>query len=162
MRTVISLFPLALFGAGCLDFHNLSSADLSQLPDFAQPVDMAQPVDLEKPLDFSPPPDMTPDVHFSTGAFPVQADIDALGCAATGCHAVATGTYVPLLQASPGPVAEMQNWANFKAEAGMILSKCLAGNGVTHAGAANVKPFASESDPVYVRWADWLAEGQRY
>lgn len=130
---------------------------------YCGPVQDAGYVDLEKapdllppPPDLLPPPDLIPSVHFNSD---IQKDIDSQGCAASGCHAVSTGLYAPLLQAMPAAAAEMQNWTNFVAEGNNILTKPLAGSGVTHAGG---KQFASTSDPTYIRWNLWITEGSRY
>jgi hypothetical protein len=128
-------------------------------------VDMATPPDMTRLPDLTPPPDLTPDVHFKPD---IQADIDALGCAAVGCHAVSSGLYAPLLQAMPGTLAEMQNYNNFMVDANggaaaLVLTKPLMGSGVTHGGGApGTKPFVDTNDPTYKRWVLWLSEGARY
>lgn len=138
----------------CGPVMDAGAPDMTALPDLAPP-----------PPDLAPPPDMTPDVHFKPD---IQRDLDFLGCSAAGCHAVSSGLYAPLLQASPGSVAEMQNYTNFMADAvngtlSLFLTKPLTGSGVTHAGGApGSKPFASTADPTYQRWVLWLNEGARY
>ena len=138
----------------CGPVMDAGAPDMTALPDLSPP-----------PPDLTPSPDLTPDVHFKPD---IQADIDSLGCAAVGCHAVSSGLYAPLLQAMPGSVAEMQNYTNFMADAtggdlSLILTKPLATSGVTHGGGApGTKPFASTDDLTYKRWKLWLAEKARY
>ena len=114
------------------------SPDLSQGPT-QQPADMAQP-----------PPHFNPTI---------QADIDSLGCTASSCHG---GTQVPVLKRLPTATADITaNYNAFKAEAmngemSNILTKNLAGSGVTHTGGSS---FANKQDAIYQRWLAWINGG---
>jgi hypothetical protein len=166
MRKVLVLLILMAMTSGCFDYNALSTGDLAQPTDMRQPLDFTV-VDLTPPLDFTPPPDLTPPVpRFKPD---IQADIDALGCASSSCHAVSAGVYMPLLQAAPGPVAEMQNYTNLlpdidtsNVQMSLMLTKNLAGSGITHAGSANIKPFADTNDLTYKRWLYWMQQGDPY
>ena len=89
----------------------------------------------------------------------IQADIDSLGCSAASCHG---GTQVPVLKRMPALAADITaNYTAFKAEAGqgaqsLILTKNLAGSGVTHTGGSS---FANKQDAVYQRWLAWINGG---
>jgi len=89
----------------------------------------------------------------------LQADIDSLGCSAASCHG---GTQVPVLKRLPVAQADIDaNYAAFKGEANMgelsnILTKNLAGSGVTHTGGSS---FANKQDAIYQRWLAWINGG---
>jgi len=148
--------------AGCVsDFSKVDQGP----PDFAEPVDMAHPVDLTPPVDLEPPPDLTPPIPRWNPD--IQTDFDNLGCGSVNCHAVSTGLYSPLIQAMPGAAAMAQNYSNVIADganltspsASLILTKNLAGDGVSHAGSATFKPFISANDAMYKKWLYWLSNG---
>lgn len=124
--------------------------------------DMAEP-DLAPSPDLTPPPDLAPPPPRWVD---VQKDVDALGCAAAGCHVM----YPPLLIPNPtvGP-ALMQNWSNFRAYTtvdqdggvaalSLVLAKPTAGTGVAHAGGKSI----NGGDPVYTRWLRWVEEGAAF
>jgi len=97
----------------------------------------------------------------------IQADLDALGCTASGCHGANTS---PLITAIPSSAAEwMSNYTNIHSDcttldclgggaSSLLLTKPLAGS-VSHGG---TKPFASTADPTYQRWLAWVAAGAPY
>lgn len=158
---------LLFFASGCFDYAGLSNGDLAAPVDLTPPVDMTL-VDLTPPLDFTLPPDLTPAVpRFAPD---IQSDIDRLNCASSSCHGVTPGLYMPILQAMPGTAVEQQNYTNLLVDImdapneamSLILTKNLAGNGVTHAGSANIKPFADTNDPTYQKWLHWLANKHPY
>ena len=147
-------FAIVLLMSGCV-------GDLVELtPGNNRPADMAttpvsQP-DLsngnpQQPADMAePPPHFTPTI---------QADIDSLGCSASSCHG---GTQIPLLKRLPTAQADIDaNYNAFKGEANMgemskILTKNLAGSGVTHTGGSS---FANKQDAIYQRWLAWINGG---
>jgi hypothetical protein len=122
-------------------------ADMTQgsLPDLTSPQPDAGGGDLAQPV-----------AHFNPT---LQADVDTLGCSAASCHG---GTQVPVLRRMPITQADIDaNYNAFKAEAqageqSKILTKNLAGSGVTHTGGSS---FASTSDPIYQRWLAWINGG---
>ena len=84
----------------------------------------------------------------------INNDIMVLGCTATACHG---GTQIPILK--DGAVA--MNYTDFKAEATLgegspVLTKNLAGSGVTHGGGSK---FQTKADPIYARWLAWINAG---
>jgi hypothetical protein len=88
----------------------------------------------------------------------VMGDAVGLGCAASSCHG---GTQPPHLAEATDAPSMMANYSAFVADANMgasslVLSKNLARNGINHAGG---KPFADTTDPIYVRWLDWINQG---
>jgi|GEM_PF-2643702 len=91
-----------------------------------------------------------------TGFEPVFADLTRLGCATASCHG---GTQSPILKSDAA--SRMATYQAFVAAASAgsdstVLTKNLAGDNVAHVGG---KPFASTSDPTYVRWLAWIAAG---
>jgi hypothetical protein len=97
-----------------------------------------------------------PTPHFNPT---IQADIDNLGCSASNCHG---GTQTPVVKRLPITQADIDaNYAAFKADAmngeqSLILTKNLAGSGVTHTGGTS---FANTQDPIYQRWLAWINGG---
>ncbi len=100
----------------------------------------------------------TPRDGFVTGFDAIVSDVTALGCAAASCHG---GTQPPVLKDAPDAATRMSTYLAFvgaasSGAASTVLTKNLAGDGVTHLGG---KPFASTSDGVYQRWLGWITLG---
>ena len=89
----------------------------------------------------------------------IQNDVNALGCAASSCHG---GTQTPVMVRTPvSPADKTANYTNFKmfaamGEMSLVLTKNLAGSGVTHTGGS---AFATKSDATYQRWLAWINAG---
>ena len=147
-------FAIVLLMSGCV-------GDLVELtPGSKTTVDMAN-TQVEQPdlagMQQQETPDMAqPPPHFNPT---IQADVDSLGCTASSCHG---GTQVPVLKRLPTAQADIDaNYAAFKGEANMgelsnILTKNLAGSGVTHTGGSS---FVNKQDAVYQRWLAWINGG---
>jgi hypothetical protein len=94
----------------------------------------------------------------------VQADLDARGCTIAACHGASGTGAVMVVKASATTQTDIDaNYASVMAEVNAttptqspLLTKPLTGSGVTHSG---TKPFASTSDPTYVRWLNWIQAG---
>jgi hypothetical protein len=95
-------------------------------------------------------------IHFTPD---IQQDIHNLGCAAAACHAA--GQTMILKDPAADTATQMANYTAFTAQANTggnspVLTKNLAGNAVTHSGG---KAFQTVTDPVYVRWLNWINDG---
>jgi hypothetical protein len=94
----------------------------------------------------------------------IQADLDAKGCTITACHGTSGTGAVMVVKANATMQTDIDaNYASVMAEVNAttpsqspLLTKPLAGSAVTHSG---TKPFASTSDPTYVRWLSWIQSG---
>lgn len=127
------------------------------LPDAA--ADLAPARDLAPIVDLAPPPDLTPIPAFDPD---VQADLTAMSCASSACHAVTNPSApAPVLLRSVKTPADYQY--DYQAvlpfagagAASTILTRPLGGNG-------HPVFFASTGDARYQRWALWIRGGSLF
>lgn len=174
MKRIFMAMLMLLAAAGCefavtgcesvdnFDMFRFPGADMGVSHDMDPAQLDLRVVDLTPPPDLLPPPDLTPPIpHYRED---IQNDIVKLGCATAACHSF----YAPLIMPTPSSDAQwQQNYTNIKGDAingemSLILTKNLAGNNVAHAGASNVKPFATTNDPTYKKWLYWIQNGSPY
>ncbi len=100
----------------------------------------------------------------------VQVGLDQKGCTAAACHG---GLQTPQLKAAPASDADkMATYTAFKTGcaqgkcvdaatplASLVLTKPLAGSGLTHVGG---KLYADFNDAVYTKWLAWIQAGAPY
>jgi hypothetical protein len=92
----------------------------------------------------------------------IQTDIDTLGC--PGCHSVGAGNLTLKANASSANdidanYSAFKNFCNTSAPAqSTILQANLSNSGITPPHPAT--PFASNTDPVYQRWLNWIMSGE--
>lgn len=91
----------------------------------------------------------------------IQADIDSIGCSATGCHG---GTQIPVVKmgATGGTAQGDTNYTNFMNDVNLtapdqslVLTKNLPG--ASHGGGS--KFAGGTNDPTYKKWLGWIQAG---
>ncbi len=94
----------------------------------------------------------------------IQMDLDAKGCTITACHGTAGDGSVMTVKANATAQADIDaNYMSVMNELNLtapdqspFLRNPLAGSGSGHAGTT---PFASVSDPTYMKWLAWIQAG---
>jgi thioredoxin reductase/NAD-dependent dihydropyrimidine dehydrogenase PreA subunit len=145
------VLALALAASGCLGDlvpYSPPSGPAAPAPQSASSADAGPSSDGGAPVDGAGTAAFQPDI---------MADLTRLGC--PSCHN--GGPPMKLIPAPASATDWMANYAAVEARAmnaaqSLLLTKTLAGSGVTHAGGS---PFASTSDPTYARWLAWIDAG---
>lgn len=90
----------------------------------------------------------------------IQADLDSLGCSATGCHGTPS-TQIPVMKMGAMAGTDHTYYTNFMNDVNTaapsqspVLTKNLPG--ASHGGGAK---FTGTSDPIYVKWLNWISAG---
>ncbi len=94
----------------------------------------------------------------------IQMDLDSKGCTVTACHGTMGDGSVMYIKPLATAQADIDtNYMNAMAEINLgtpdqskLLRFPLAGSGSGHAGTT---PFASTSDPTYMKWLAWIQAG---